>query len=250
MKTVTLRNIQIGQGIPKVIVPIVGQARGDIIAMAKKLAQMPPDGVEWRADFYRDIHDMRAVLDTLGDLRSVLGEVPLIFTCRTLAEGGNGDMEDWEYAALNRAAAQSGLADGIDIEVLSHDDAGLIRDIQQGGCVVIGSHHIRENAPSRAEMADMLRRISAMGVDIPKLAVNACRMEDTLELLRATKDAVRLGAGPVITMAIGQEGILSRVTGEIFGSAVTFASVGRGSAAGQLSLGAMRELLRTVHSQL
>lgn len=248
MRTVTLRNIQIGSGIPKVIVPIVGETSGDIIAMGKKLAQMPADAVEWRADFFADIHDKQAVLDTLGELRRALGDIPLIFTCRTIAEGGSAYMDENEYAALNRAAC--GIADGIDIEVLSHGDVSLIRDIREAGCVVIGSHHITEGTPSRAEMADVLRRISDMGADIPKLAVNARCTGDTLKLMAATKDACGLGVGPVITMAIGQDGILSRVAGEIFGAAATFASVGRGSAAGQLSLEAMNELLKAVHSQI
>lgn len=248
MKIVTLRNIHIGKGIPKVFVPIAEQSRGDIIAMGKKLAAMPLDAVEWRADFYDGLMDTGAVGDTLKELRSALGDIPLIFTCRTLKEGGNADMANENYAALNRMACD--FADGIDIEVLSFDDASLIRDIHNMGRVVIGSCHLM-NTPPKGEMVEMLRRIQDTGADILKLAVQARCHQDALDLLWATSGMHREYAhAPIISMATGEEGVVSRIAGGIFGSAATFAAVGRGSAAGQLSLDTMNELLRTIHDRL
>lgn len=252
MKTAVLRSIQIGQGIPKVFVPIVERGRGDILAMGKRLVHMGPDAVEWRADFYEDIHDRRAVMDTLGELRLCLGDVPLIFTCRTLGEGGMADMADEEYAALNRAAAASGWADGIDLELFSHGEhtPGLVDEIRSAGATVIGSCHVTGDVPSAEEMADMLLRMGDMGADIPKLAVYARCPKDAAALMAATRQARDAGIGPVITMAVGEQGIISRITGELFGSAATFASVGKGSAPGQLPLGAMREILKRIHESI
>ena len=44
---------------------------------------------------------------------------------------------------------------------------------------------------------------------------------DTLDLLSATEEMQRLhGDAPLITMAMGRWGALSRLTGEVFGSAM------------------------------
>lgn len=41
MNTVKLRNVEVGVGAPKVIVPIVGRTRGEIVAKGKELVGMP-----------------------------------------------------------------------------------------------------------------------------------------------------------------------------------------------------------------
>ncbi|MCY7009201.1 type I 3-dehydroquinate dehydratase [Fusobacterium simiae] len=52
MKTIKVKNIVIGEGIPKVIVPIVGKTKLEIINKAKEINNIKIDVVEWRADFY------------------------------------------------------------------------------------------------------------------------------------------------------------------------------------------------------
>ncbi len=252
MKTVVLRNLQIGKGMPKVIVPIAESRRGDILAMGGKLAAMGPDAVEWRADYFESIMDEGAVTDTLGELRRILGDMPLIFTCRTVKEGGRADILDEAYAGLCRAVARSGYADGIDIEVLSHGGHGaaLIQDMRGSGLVTIGSCHIPDHTPGRETLANIFREIHDAGADIPKLAVMAQSPEDTLALMAAAMDAKKRGISPFIAIAMGEHGMASRITGELLGSAAAFAAVGKGSAPGQLSLGAMREILKKVHDNI
>ena len=50
MKTVQVRNITLGEGRPKICVPIVGQTKDDILLEAGTFARIPVDVVEWRAD--------------------------------------------------------------------------------------------------------------------------------------------------------------------------------------------------------
>ena len=54
MRTIRLRDVEIGSGSPKVIVPIVGKNRGEILTKAQELTNIPLHVVEWRADFYQD----------------------------------------------------------------------------------------------------------------------------------------------------------------------------------------------------
>ena len=69
-----------------------------------------------------------------------------------------------------------------------------------------------------------------------------------LELLAATAEMADLHPEtPVITMSMGTLGAVSRLAGETFGSAMTFANPGQASAPGQVSLNIVNEVLDALH---
>lgn len=88
MNTVKVRDIEIGAGAPKIIVPIVGVTKNDIIEEAKTFHSIPVDVVEWRVDWFEGVFDFAQVEDVLKDLREALGNIPLLMTFRTSKEGG------------------------------------------------------------------------------------------------------------------------------------------------------------------
>ena len=88
MKTVMLRNVEVGCGKPKVIVPIVAATAQGILEKAREFRAHALDVVEWRVDFYEDVFQLPKVLSTLKGLREILGETPILFTFRTRKEGG------------------------------------------------------------------------------------------------------------------------------------------------------------------
>ena len=49
MNTVKVRNITIGEGRPKICVPIVGKTREEILKEASTFSALPVDVAEWRA---------------------------------------------------------------------------------------------------------------------------------------------------------------------------------------------------------
>ncbi|MFR0554431.1 type I 3-dehydroquinate dehydratase [Loigolactobacillus coryniformis subsp. coryniformis] len=67
--------------------------------------------------------------------------------------------------------------------------------------------------------------------------------QDVLNLLQATLTATQQQTQPVITMAMGQLGQITRLAGGTFGSAVTFATVAAASAPGQLPLATLQQIL-------
>ena len=48
MNTVNVRNIVIGEGIPKICVPIVGKTKEELLSEVEVLKSVPVDVVEWR----------------------------------------------------------------------------------------------------------------------------------------------------------------------------------------------------------
>ena len=58
---VEVRGVRIGEGIPKICVPIVGTTRDEILAAAKSFESVKKDVVEWRADWFNGVFDFAQV---------------------------------------------------------------------------------------------------------------------------------------------------------------------------------------------
>ena len=140
-KTVMLGNVEVGAGRPKVIVPIVGQTKSEILAKSAELSGLNFDVVEWRVDFYEDVFSTEAVLATLREMRKALGAKPILFTFRTKKEGGEKEIDMADYTALNTAVISSGDADACDVEIFSGDDVvrTIIDAAHAAGKVVVAS---------------------------------------------------------------------------------------------------------------
>ena len=78
MNTVKVRDIEIGAGAPKIIVPIVGVTKNDIIEEAKTFHSIPVDVVEWRVDWFDDVFATEKVLETAKELQEVLKDIPVL----------------------------------------------------------------------------------------------------------------------------------------------------------------------------
>ena len=250
MNTVKIRDIEIGAGAPKIIVPIVGITKEDIIEEAKTFDSIPVDVVEWRVDWFEGVFDFAKVEDVLKDLRTVLGNIPLLMTFRTSKEGGEKAIEPDAYAELNIKAAQTGYVDLVDVEIFTGDE--IVKKIIDGahaaGVKVIASNHDFFKTPAKADIIYRLRKMQDMNADIPKIAVMPQNMEDVLKLLSVTNEFKEENPDtPVITMSMGKMGMISRLCGESFGAAVTFAAHKKASAPGQMEMHEVADILEKMH---
>ena len=55
---------------------------------------------------------------------------------------------------------------------------------------------------------------------------------------------------PIITMSMSGTGVISRLCGEVFGSALTFGAVGKVSAPGQMGIEDLTTVLGLLHKSL
>ena len=192
IQTVHVRDIEIGAGVPKICVPIVGVTKEDIIAEAQTFDEIPVDVVEWRVDWFEGVFDFEKVLDVLKDLREALGNTPILMTFRTSKEGGEKAIEDAAYAELNIKTAQSGYVDLVDVEVFTGDE--IVKEIIEGahaaGVKVVASNHDFFKTPEKEEIVSRLRKMQELGADIPKIAVMPQNKKDVLTLLAATEEMV------------------------------------------------------------
>ena len=253
MNTVKVRNIEIGAGIPKICVPIVGVTREEILAAAENIKSTKADVVEWRVDWYEDIFDFVKTEATMQALREVIGEMPILFTFRTSKEGGEKAIETGDYVKLNQNAAKTGLIDLVDVEAFTGDEAvkAVVETAHANGVKVIASNHDFHKTPAKEEIVFRLRKMQDLGADIPKIAVMPQNKKDVLTLLAATEEMVSEYADrPIITMSMSGTGVISRLCGEVFGSALTFGAVGKVSAPGQMGIEDLTTVLGLLHKSL
>ena len=239
MAIVKVRNIEIGAGISKICVPIVDKTEEEILESAKKITETKADLVEWRVDWFDEIFDFEKVQEVLGKLREVLGDRPILFTCRTANEGGQISLTKEQYICLNQCAIESRHADLVDVEVFGYQEAvkELVTFAHKYDVKVVGSNHDFHATPKKEEIIRRLIFMQELGADIPKIAVMPQNKQDVLTLLSATEEMVREhDLAPVVTMSMGPQGVISRIAGKVFGSAMTFGTVGKASAPGQLDV--------------
>ena len=66
--SIEVRGVLIGEGMPKIIVPIVGKTEEEILQETVKAAAVSPDLVEWRADWFAQVMDGVRVKEVLGKI--------------------------------------------------------------------------------------------------------------------------------------------------------------------------------------
>lgn len=246
MSCVNVRGCPIGEGRPKTILPIVEGTEAAILEKAVQFSTLPADCVEWRVDHFDDARTPGAVARCLAKLRVALKDKLLLVTIRTKAEGGELALRHTEYTDLLHTILDTDCADLIDIEFFpAGDDLPLlVEQAHTAGVPVVCSSHDFAKTPPRAELVERMVQMQQAGADLPKLAVMPQSRTDVLELLAATAEMTDLHPEtPVITMSMGALGGVSRLCGEAFGSAMTFANPGTASAPGQVPLDVVNAVL-------
>ena len=246
MSCVTVRGCCIGEGRPKVILPIVERTEAAVLEKAAAFSTLRADCVEWRVDLFETLDDLGAVVHCLAKLRITLKNKLLLVTLRTKEEGGNAPVSHEEYLHFIHTLLDTDCADLIDIEFFTAgaDLSELIQDAHTAGVKVVCSSHDFHKTPPKVELVSRMTAMQQAGADLPKLAVMPQSRTDVLELLAATAEmADHHPESPVITMSMGALGAVSRLCGEAFGSAMTFANPGTASAPGQVGLDVVNAVL-------
>jgi len=244
-KPLLVHGVPIAKGrVPAVCVPLVATTAPAILAEVSAVMTKSPDVLEWRVDHYADIVDREAVVALARRIREAAAGKPLIFTRRCTREGGAPTpLDDAQAITLYEAMCASHCAEFIDYE-LGNGTANFarLRDIaHECGVGVIGSFHDFSGTPDTAALAAKFAQAKRDGADVAKVAVMPNDPRDVLALLDATWQAAHTLDMPLISMAMGPLGALSRVAGHLFGSSLTFAAGENASAPGQIPIDALRD---------
>src|SRR5690625_3954733 len=246
-----VRDIRIGEGMPKIIVPIVGRTDHELLGEVKEVMELDPDMIEWRADKYNNIHDLEEMKNMLYQLEERLSGIPLLFTFRTVAEGGDTEIGEETYFSLVQTAIESKNIDLVDVEYTFTEKERniLVKKAKENNVFVVMSSHNFQTTPSEDSITSAIHKMIATGADIPKVAVMPKTIEDVFTLLKATNVIKKeYKQQPIITMAMGKYGLITRLAGEVFGSDATFGAGKEASAPGQITVSELRSVLKTIHN--
>lgn len=246
----------IGSGRPKLCVPLVGRTAGEIMNQANqiKMSQRSSaiDMVELRGDYLDCLSDFEQLKKLLQDIARCLPEQVLLFTVRSQSEGGEAlSPSTPEIAEINQYVIEQQLADLVDIELFSGESSArlLIELAKKKNVKIIMSNHDFKTTPEAETIVTRLCRMQELGADIVKIAVMPENRIQVAELLRATAIMREQYAEvPVVTMSMGKLGAISRISGQIFGSAITFASFAEASAPGQIPVSDMEQMLTLIET--
>ncbi len=245
MSKLKVRNLTLGSGQPKVCISLIARNFEELFAEAMRISEMDCDLIEWRADYFMYINDISFMKKAAYFIRYAIEDKPLIFTFRTLEEGGGQDIDPDYYFELNRYMVHTGLVDIIDLEFgkLTDSDTDVIKFAKQNNVKVLLSTHDFLSTPTETEMTDVIYDMRYLGADICKVAVTPNDMTDVLTILKSSdKIQTERDNIPFVLIGMGDLGRLTRMTGELFGSVLTFASSGKyQSATGQMSIEELRK---------
>lgn len=228
----------IGTGRPLVCVPIIEKEEQAVLKQAGKLVERQVDMIEWRMDWYDKSNNIEELCKISRKLAELLKGKLLLCTFRSREQGGEKEIAREAYIEMLQGMAERGNADLLDVEVCRLEQPQkLIEELRSKGVVIVASDHNFLETPSIEIMTEKLLYMKKLGADIGKLAVMPNSKQDVLNLLTATvtvKETVP--EYPIITMSMGETGMISRIAGQAFGSCVTFAGAGKISAPGQMPL--------------
>ena len=240
IKAVDARGRKLGGETPLLCTPLVGRTRERVLAEAASVLKQKPDMIEWRIDFFDAIGNTDAVIDTARALRDIVGKRPVIFTRRAEREGGEPiALGEAEVVALYAAVAASRLVEFIDLEMDSDpSDLRRVRDsTRQHDIRLILSYHNTSYTPGLEYLVDRFLEAERLGADVAMVQVVPRDRADVLRLLAATAEADDKARIPLISMAVGPLGAVTRMVGGLFGSWLSFAVGESASAPGQIPIG-------------
>lgn len=244
MARLQVRDIVLGKGQPKVVIPLTGTNLDEIMEQAT-IAKKVADIVEWRVDFFKEVLDDEKVLIVLLALRDELRDIPLLFTFRTKEEGGEQELLLKDYKVLYELAVTSRTVDIVDIELSVVEQIGstFVSWVKALDVLVLMSNHDFEKTPPESVLMHRLLMMEHFGASIAKIAMMPNEKKDVLNILNVTMKAEDVIAIPVVTMSMGQLGMASRLVGQLTGSVMTFGTAGHASAPGQVPVSQLREIL-------
>lgn len=247
-KKVKIRNIVLGEGRPKICVPVTGVSSDDIVSQLGKIYNEYKDIVdiiELRIDYYENVFDNEKLSELFKRVRQAVNDMALLLTFRSKKEGGEKEITAEKYTGLIKTAIDSGMIDAVDVEAFFGDN--ILREIssyaKERKVIVIASNHDFEKTPDMSDIAERLKLMEKEGADIAKIAVMPKSKKDVITLITALGEADEMLAIPVIAISMGRLGKVSRVAGEVFGSCLTFGVVDKASAPGQIEVRELKNIL-------
>ena len=235
-----------------ICVPIVGPSIEEILSQVQKAVQAEVDLIELRPDMWMkcsNIYETEyipTIVKFVAEVHSRIAEIPMLFTWRTLAEGGETSISSESYGHLLQAVVDQDLVKAIDVELFAYTDriGQIIKQAHHQGIQTVMSYHNFQSTPDIETLHVYAEHMVSVGAQVIKFALMPSTNDDVLSVLRLTKELTeQYPELPRITMSMGQLGQMTRICGNVFGNCLTFGTLGQASAPGQVDVSILQQLL-------
>ena len=246
-----IRDVKIGEGRPKICVELKGSSESELQFQAIIAQSAPADIVEWRVDCFESWNDDAALLRMAKIIRMAIGSKILLYTFRTLEEGGTVKLSSSEYMHVVKAGIDSHLIDIVDVEccVNEYPATELIRYAKEHHVFVFGSTNSMNQMLSTGEIDFRIRYIEMLGADLAKIILRPAGKKDVYKLLTKAYELKDELAFPIALLGCGPEGKYTKTVCEFFGSSVTYAVPDTEDTEEDMSVYRIAELLSALHTE-
>lgn len=235
-----------------ICVPIVGPTVEDILSQVKEAVKAKVDLIELRPDMWMKCSNISedeyipTIVTFVEEVYSKVADMPVLFTWRTIGEGGETPLCSDNYIKLLQAIVDQDLVQAIDVELFAYTDeiGSIMKQAHQQGMQTVMSYHNFQSTPDIETLHVYAERMVSVGAQVIKFALMPTTNDDVLSVLQFTKELTeRYPQLPRITMSMGQLGRMTRTCGHVFGNCLTFGTLGHVSAPGQVEVGVLKQLV-------
>lgn len=222
----------------KICVSISSNDTSELLGRAQRAERLSADLIEVRLDRLRSDRGLSKVARSVAK--------PLIATKRSLSEKGSFDGSEADRLKDLVSAVEDGFS-YVDLELRTSSLGGTIDMLRKMGARIILSHHDFFQTPSLSRLESTKTELEKYRPDLCKIVTTAKSSEDNLTVLNLLNKN-RQTTTPLVSFAMGDAGVWSRVMAPYYGSAFTYASLGRGleTAPGQPAVSDLRHIYQTL----
>lgn len=194
------------------------------------------DLIELRVDMFKNTEVKH--VEEIFNIAKEKFKKPIIATVRDVKEGGQKEIAD----RLDIYKTVISFSDLIDVEINSEDTIAEVKKLCRNyKKILIGSYHNFEIMPDIYFLDNIFLKGTRLGAEIIKIAAVANNNDDLTRLVTFT---LKHRSEWLITIAMGDIGLPSRVINPIFGSLITYGYVNKPSAPGQLSISELMDIFK------
>ena len=235
-----------------ICVPIVGPTIEEILSQVQEAVQAKVDLIELRPDMWMKASHISeeeyiaTIVNLVEEVRSKYEKIPILFTWRTLSEGGETSLSNENYGNLLQAIVDQNVVDAVDVELFTYTDiiGQIIKEAHHQGIQTVMSYHNFNRTLNRDTFHLYAEQMISAGASVIKFALMPTTSDDVLSVLQFTKELTeRYPQLPRITMSMGKLGQMTRTCGHVFGNCLTFGTLGQASAPGQVEVAVLKQLV-------
>lgn len=235
-----------------ICVPIVGPTVEDILSQVQEAVKAKVDLIELRPDMWMKCSNISedeyipTIVTFVEEVHSKFVDMPVLFTWRTIGEGGETPLCSDNYIKLLQTIVDQDLVQAIDVEVFAYTEemGSIMKQAHQQGIQTVMSYHNFQSTPDIETLHVYAERMVSVGAQVIKFALMPTTNDDVLSVLQFTKELTEQYPHlPRITMSMGQLGQMTRTCGHVFGNCLTFGTLGQVSAPGQVEVEVLKQLV-------